>query len=127
MSTELAETKSTELSRAPEREYFLQPRFHSTGGEHEHELRVWMPGVAKNGVEVSLVEDHLEIVGRRLDTIPESWQPVFREIEPFDYRLRVRLNLQVDYERIAAHVEDGILTLTLPLKEEARPRTIEIN
>lgn len=127
MSTELAETKTTELSRVPEHEQFVQPRFHAMEGEDGHELRVWMPGVARNGVEVSLVEDHLEILGRRLDSIPESWRPVFREIDPFDYRLRVRLNLVVDYDRITALVEDGLLALTLPLKDKAKPRAIEIN
>lgn len=126
MSTELAKTKNTELIRVPEHEHFVQPRFHSMEGEDGHELRVWVPGVAKSGVQVSLVDDHLEIVGRRVDTVPETWRPIFREIGQFDYRLRVRLNVEVNYERISAQVEDGVLTLSLPLKEEAKPRMIEI-
>ncbi|MEM7387776.1 MAG: Hsp20 family protein [Verrucomicrobiota bacterium] len=44
-----------------------------------------------------------------------------------DYKLRFRLNGNLDTEKIKAVVEHGLLTLTLPIREEAKPRAIEIS
>lgn len=135
--TEIAEAKNGYLTRERDedarqvgegtfRERFVRPVFVTEQDQDAHRLQVHMPGVNRQGVDISLVEDQLEIIGRRQNTPPENWRPIFRESEDLDYRLRVRLNVRVDTDKIEAFVEDGMLTLTLPIQEEAKPRTIEV-
>lgn len=127
MSTELVESKSAEPGGKAVREEFVQPRFRTIPGKDAYTMEVSMPGVARNGIDVSLVEDSLTIVGRHERHVPENWRPVFLELGDYDYRLRVRLNIKVDQDGIDAHMEDGVLTLTLPIHGEAKPRRIEIH
>ena len=44
-----------------------------------------------------------------------------------DYRLEAQVPEKVDVNRIGATVQDGILLLTLPIREAAKPRVIEID
>jgi len=127
MPTEVIETNAvTENNQAAREEEFSQPRFTSARNQDDVELRVWMPGVSRDGVDVSLDDDQLTIIGRRRDRVPDAWRPLFVELGNYDYRLRVRLNLRVDTDGIKARVEDGVLTLTLPIHGEAKPRRIEV-
>ncbi len=123
MSTEVVEKKQDEGTR---RETFVRPPFETVAGKEAYKLRVRMPGVTRSGIDVTVVDDELTVVGRREDRVPQGWHPVFCELQDVDYRLRVRLNLKVDQEKIEAQVEDGILTLTLPIQEAAKPRNIEV-
>jgi HSP20 family molecular chaperone IbpA len=43
-----------------------------------------------------------------------------------DYRLNLELNVRVNEAAISAQVTDGVLRLTLPKAEEAKPRRIEV-
>lgn len=120
------EEVGTEVASRQEVTY-ARPWYQVEGGEEGHTLRVAMPGVAKAGVEISLEEDQLSILGHRQNRVPSDWKPVFEERAEPDFRLRLRLNVDVDPDKIAARMEEGVLTLTLPVREEAKPRTIEIN
>ena len=92
----------------------------------DYQLVVELPGVSKKEVEVSLEKDVLTIVGRRPTLHDEGWKPLFQEIPRGDFRLAMTLNLKVDGERISAHVENGVLTLKLPIVDAAKPREIAI-
>jgi len=127
MSTELVKGKPVENGGKAVREEFVQPRFRIVPGQEAYKMEVSMPGVSRNGIDVSLVEDALTIVGRRDRRVPEGWRPLFVELGDYDYRLRVRLNIKVDQEAIEAHMQDGLLRLTLPIACEAKPRRIEIH
>ena len=127
MSTEVVKSAPVESGGKAVREEFVRPRFRTLPGEEAYTMEAFMPGVARSGVDISLVDDQLTIVGRRDRRVPDDWRPLFVELGDYDYRLRVRLNIKVDQEGIAAHVEDGVLTLTLPIHGEAKPRRIEIN
>lgn len=105
---------------------YVRPWYRVAGNGDGHVLHVAMPGVAKSGVEVSLEGDDLTITGHRQDRRPEGWKAVLEELPSPDYRLRLRLNVAVNADRISAQVEDGMLTLTLPVREEAKPRSITI-
>lgn len=125
MSTEVVKSPPAESGKAVPQE-FVQPRFRTIPGEEAYKMEVSMPGVSRSGLEISLVDDSLTIVGHRERHVPEDWRPLFIELGDYDYRLRVRLNIKVDQDGIAAHMEDGVLTLTLPIHGEAKPRRIEI-
>jgi HSP20 family protein len=90
------------------------------------EVRVYMPGVAKDGATISLGDNELIVTGKKVGTTSESWREISRESRCGDYELRLELNVAVDGEHIAARTENGVLYLTLPKAGNAKPRRIVI-
>ncbi len=88
-------------------------------------LEAEMPGVARDGIEVTVENGELVIVGRRADKeLPGT--AVYRESRPLDYRRVFDLDPSIDAGRITAKMEQGILTLTLPKAEQVKPRRIQV-
>lgn len=110
-----------------EHQQFWRPVYRTESTKESHTLHVALPGVPKSGVDISLDGDQLTITGHRGHPVPESWKPVYTEMGHRDYRLVVRLNVDVDPDKISAGVEDGMLQLVLPVREEAKPRQISIS
>jgi HSP20 family protein len=90
-------------------------------------IQVNLPGVSRDGVDISLEDGTLSITGTRAHRVPEGWRPLRRELLEGDYRLSLRLNVEVDETKIKAKVEDGVLDLTLPKADEVKPRKIEVS
>jgi HSP20 family protein len=88
-------------------------------------LEIEMPGVAKDGIEVTVENGELVILGRRSDREAPG-TPVYRESRPLDYRRVFDLDPSIDTAKITAKMEQGVLTLTLPKAEEVKPRRIEV-
>lgn len=87
-------------------------------------LEADLPGVAKDGVEISLDQNSLTITGRRRHRQPEGAH--YRESTDADFRRVFELDPVIDTGRIVARVEDGVLTLDLPKAEQAKPRQIAV-
>jgi HSP20 family protein len=96
--------------------------------EAENELfaEAELPGVRSEDVEVTVVGDELTIKGRR--TAPESGEAVFhrRERGTGEFTRTLRLPIEIDSARVAAKLENGVLSVTLPKAEAAKPRKIEV-
>ena len=88
-------------------------------------LQVEMPGVEKSGLELTVENGELLIVGhrRRIDSISE---PVYREIRTNDYRRVYELDPSIDTGKINARIDQGLLTVTLPKAETVKPRKIAV-
>ena len=84
-----------------------------------------MPGVAKDGIEISLEEGVLTMVGQRSNG-EERGKVLLREYESGCYRRRFTVSEAIDQEKIEAVMANGILTLILPKVAPARPRRIEV-
>lgn len=129
-------TKTNNEVTAPERverenAVFVQPRYKACKLDdvEAYEVAVVLPGVNKKGLEVSAEEGELTVIGRRGARVPEDWRPVWGsapEGYPGDYRLVLALNVDIDNERISAKLEDGILTLRLPISEASKPKLITV-
>jgi HSP20 family protein len=119
-------SKTVAKSPSARTERVLKPVYSVDSAEHAYEVRVELPGVPKGGVRVDLHENVLFIRGERRVKAPDSWRPLHRELPELDFRLRLRLNAPVDEDQMKASLEDGVLTLQLPIREAAKPRQIEI-
>jgi HSP20 family protein len=88
-------------------------------------LEAEMPGVSKEGIEVTVENGELAIVGRRADKeLPGA--ALYRESRPLDYRRVFDLDPSIDTGKITAKIEQGVLTLTLPKAEQVKPRRIQV-
>lgn len=88
-------------------------------------LKIEMPGVAKEGIDVKVEKNELLIQGMDARAEQEG-RYLIQERRKGEYRKKFIIDESVDRDRIEATMVDGVLTLTLHLKEAAKPRKIEI-
>lgn len=89
-------------------------------------LEAEMPGVNKEGLEITLDGNELTITGhRQVESLPG--EALFRESNDSDYRRVFELDPAIDTAKVSARVEQGILTLTLPKSEQVKPRKISVD
>src|SRR5258708_3132142 len=85
-----------------------------------------MPGVNKEGLEITVEGNELTIVGRR-NSEQVNGQPLFRERRLADYRRSFELDPAIDTSKVTAKIDQGIVTVTLPKSEKVKPRKIAID
>ena len=108
------------------KQVFSAPRYQVRTNKESFDVDVYMPGVDAKNAEIVLERGTLTVEGSRTAVAAEGWRPLYREIPDVDYRLQLQLNMEVNEEAITAKSNNGILTVTLPVAEEAKPRTIAI-
>ena len=89
-------------------------------------LEVWMPGVAKGGLELTAREGALTSVGRRAWQKPASWTQLYRETPLADFSLTLEHDNTFDAAKVVAELRDGVLRVTLPKAESIKPRKIAV-
>lgn len=107
-------------------ESLRKPLYNVNGNSDAYEVRVELPGVPKSGVKLDIEDNILTVRGERNTTVPEGMKALHRELSPLNYILRLRLNTPVDENKMTAKLEDGVLTIGLPIKQAAKPRQIAI-
>jgi HSP20 family protein len=85
-----------------------------------------MPGVEKDNINLSVREGVLNIEGRLDFAKYKDLQPLYTEYNVGNYSRSFRLSSAIDQNKIGAELRDGVLSVTLPKVEEAKPRTIQI-
>ncbi len=86
-----------------------------------------MPGVDKGSVDVRVEEGVLYVQGKLDLTKYRSLQPLYTEYNIGNYSRSFRLSNAIDQDKIGAELKDGVLSLTLPKAEKAKPRTIQVS
>jgi HSP20 family protein len=104
---------------------FVMPPANISATENEYYVEVDMPGVDKEGLEITVEGNELTIIGRRKSEIPDS-QACYCESARADYRRVLELGPDVDTSRISAEMKQGVLRLRLPKSEKAKPKHIEV-
>jgi HSP20 family protein len=125
MNTTVQKEVRPAQDRATRQEYLLPDVniFETTDG---YVLEAEMPGVSKDGLEITLEGNEMTIVGhRQTETVPGEL--LFRERRLADYRRVFELDPAVDTTRVSAKMEQGVLTLTLPKSERVKPRKIAVD
>lgn len=88
---------------------------------------VELPGVAKEDVKITWVEDVLTVAGEKKAEKEEKDRQVYRrERLHGGFTRSFRLPGPVAADRIKAEYRDGVLALTIPKAEEAKPKEIQI-
>jgi HSP20 family protein len=88
-------------------------------------VKVEMPGVEKEGLEVRVEGNSLTLEGKRAeDGLQGNY--LTRERRLGDYRKSFTIDETIDRDRIEAQLVDGLLTMKLHMKEAAKPRRIAI-
>jgi HSP20 family protein len=88
-------------------------------------IRAEMPGVEKGGLEITVDNGEMTILGRRKPT-EYTAELIYREIQPHDFRRVYELDPSIDVTKVGAKIDDGILTVTLPKAETVKPRKISV-
>jgi HSP20 family protein len=107
-----------------DRRRILRPRCAITGNAEQVVLQLEMPGVQKDNLHMDIENNELRISGER--TRFENGRYLVRERIDGDYAASYTLDETIDQERVDAELRDGVLTVTLHVKEAVKPRKITI-
>jgi len=122
MNSTVRENRNSERAQ---REQFVAPVSSLVEDGERYTLQVEMPGVNKEGLEISVENNELTILGRRsLPTVEGTL--IHRESRPTNFRRTFELDPSIDTAKITAKIEQGIVILILPKAEQVKPRKITV-
>ena len=95
--------------------------------EHNITLKIEVPGIDEKDINVSIENNTLTVRGERRFEKDEKEQN-FQRIERMfgSFTRSFTLPNTVDAAKVSAEYKNGVLTVTLPFKEEAKPRTVNV-
>ncbi|WP_168787697.1 Hsp20/alpha crystallin family protein [Paraburkholderia aromaticivorans] len=96
--------------------------------EDSHGITLWadLPGVTKDKLEVKVHDGNLYIEAEAVVPTPASLRLQHAEIREPRFARAFALSPDFDTSKIDANLQDGVLKLTVPRRDEARPRRIEV-
>lgn len=126
MNTQVTNQPTSEARCEPAKRY-RRPAYRTSATENDYTIEVNLPGVSKSGLSINVEDDVLTVTGETATGTPKGWKVVHRELPQGDYLLKLRIDDQIDQEKIAAKLKDGVLNVTLPKAEAAKPRRISVD
>jgi HSP20 family protein len=108
-------------------DYRRLARMDAVRRENEVELRFDLPGTDRESIDVTVDRGVLTVSATRNEEHTEGEKPFIRERVMGSYTRRVRLSDAVDADKIEAGYADGVLTVHVPVSEQAKPRKIEVS
>ena len=123
LSRNVSPTGSTET--APE--YALKPVYEVKESPEVWNLTVHLPGVTREGLEITAEEGQLTIRGQQAWKKPVGWTALYRESAEAPFLLKIQHDNALDIDHIQAELKDGVLRATLPKAEALKPRKISVN
>ncbi len=107
------------------RQLKAQPLWTSRETDDGAVVEIALPGVAKDELKLEIGDRFLRLdATRRVNG--ENLRLIRGSERPAGYELELRLDDKLDGGKAGARLEDGLLTVTLPLAEAAKPRRIEV-
>ena len=89
-------------------------------------VQIDLPGVAADSLDITVERSVLTVSAERTWQREEGDQVYLAERHRGTYRRQVHLGEGLDAERIEADFTDGVLTLRIPVAEQAKPRKVEV-
>lgn len=103
------------------------PRTNLLENGDKFEVRAELPGISKDDISIKIQGNYLEITGKREIEMPEGFRSHRTERSATTFSRSFTLPDEVDAGKVDATLKDGILYLTLPKSEAAKPRQITVN
>ncbi len=103
------------------------PPINLTQDDDNFYVRAEVPGIEPEELSISAVRNRVSLAGKR--ELPREHERVSyhrKERPEGSFNRTVTLPAEVDAERVHARYADGILTITLPKAEQAKPRQIPV-
>jgi HSP20 family protein len=119
-------TRKTRESDRNQAEKFITPPASVTEISDGYMLEIEMPGVKKDGLEISVENNELTVIGRRSLPAVEG-TPIHRESPPENFRRMFEIDPSIDADKISAKIDQGLVTLTLRKAEHVKPRKITVS
>ena len=117
--------ENRDADRAQVDQFIAPPASVIEAGEG-YTLELEMPGVTKDGLDISVENNELTVVGQRsLPTVQGTL--IHHESRPGNFRRTFELDPSIDADKISAKIEQGLVTLTLPKAEHVKPRKISVS
>jgi len=106
----------------------LRPVYRVRESAEGYRASIDLPGVARSGVELSVADGVLTVVGKREGPQGSGWSSAAGSVEQgVVYRLRLALSEAVDAAAISARCEQGLLSVELPKAQSRLRRSIEVS
>ena len=104
------------------------PAMDVTERENEYVIRMDMPGVNREDIDITLAEGVLTVSGEvKRQHEDKAGDRLIREERCYGKLSRsVRLGSHIDDKKVSANYKDGVLELTLPKAEEMKPKKITV-
>ena len=103
-----------------------RPAFEVAESEGSYDLTISLPGVAKDGIEITDLGGELRVSGKRAVTAPAGAVALHRESSDSSFELVLEHDSTIDPSKIEAELKDGLLHLKLAKAESAKPRKIAV-
>lgn len=84
------------------------------------------PALDESSINVTVHDDTLVIEGELKFSVPEGAKPIWQEFGPSKFRRSLRLGAAVEPSRVEAIYRNGLLLVTMPKAEHAKPRQIQV-
>jgi HSP20 family protein len=115
-------TKSLDLNNQE-----ISPRINVEENENEWKISAELPGVAKEDVRVNFQDQVLSISGEKKVEKEDKNKNYHRNERSFGkFSRSLKINSPIVSDKIDAEYKDGILTISLPKAEEAKPKLIDV-
>lgn len=95
--------------------------------EHQFVVQVDLPGVEPDAIEVTVEKNVLNIHAERRAPAPQDAERIVGERRYGSFSRQLFLGDTLDTEKLEAGYANGVLTLTIPVAEAAKPRRIAVN
>jgi HSP20 family protein len=93
---------------------------------NEFKIHLDLPGADPGSVELTIERDVLTVRATRTWFPAEDDQVQITERAQGEFVRQLFLGESLDREKVSAVYEDGVLTITIPIVEQAKPRKVEI-
>ena len=91
-----------------------------------YQVALLVPGVNPESVEVTALCNTITVAGSFEVHQPEGARWVWKEFGPSQFRRQIGLPTDVDADKVQAAYRNGVLLLTVPKAEHAKPRQIKL-
>lgn len=119
-------TRSDQPAGSPVSEPTIAPRYEVAETPEAFGLTVELPGVTKDGLELSVDHEQIRVVGRRAWRKPDAWNALHRETREAAFELVLEHGRAIDADKVHAELRDGVLRISLPKAEALKPRKISV-